>query len=112
VTGSISGIVGGLFSISGPPTVVYLLSATSSNAAYMATLQTFFFCTGIYANIVRFASGLITYSVLMLTAPAIIGLAIGNMLGARLFDKLDPTRLRKLVYTIMTASGLSILIMG
>ena len=42
VTGCISGISGGFFSIPGPPAVVYLLSATSSNAAYMATLQVFF----------------------------------------------------------------------
>jgi len=112
VTGSISGVAGGLFSIPGPPTVVYLLSATSSNVAYMATLQTFFFSTGIYANIVRYANGLITYPVLMLTAPAIVGLVIGNILGARLFDKLNPARLRRLVYIVMTASGLSMLIMG
>ena len=112
VTGGISGIAGGFFSIPGPPVVVYLLSATSSNTAYMATLQTLFFCTNIYATVMRFANGLITYSVLMVTIPAFIGLAIGTTLGARLFDKLSPMRLRKLVYTVMVISGLSMLIMG
>jgi len=112
MTGCISGVVGGLFSIPGPPVVVYLLSATSSNAAYMATLQLFFSCTGIYTAIIRFANGLITYSVLMITVPAIIGLVIGGKFGARLFGKLDPMRLRRLVYTIMAASGLSMLITG
>ena len=112
VSGSISGLTGGLFAVGGPPAVVYLLSATSSNVAYMGTLQTFFFITGIYANIVRFANGLFTYPVLLITAPAILGLVIGARLGTILFDKLNPTRLRQLVYAIMMASGLSILITG
>ena len=112
VTGCIAGIAGGFFSISGPPAVVYLLSATSSNAAYMATLQAFFSCAGIYSATVRFANGLITYSVLMITVPALIGLVIGATLGAKLFDKLDPMWLRRLVYTVMLVSGLSILITG
>jgi len=112
ITGCIAGIAGGLFSIPGPPVAVYLLSATSSNAAYMATLQIFFSCTGIYTTIIRFANGLITYSVLMIIAPAIAGLVIGRKFGARLFEKLDPERLRRLVYTVMAVSGLSMLITG
>ena len=112
ITGCISGIAGGFFSIPGPPAAVYLISAASSNAAYMATLQLFFSCTGIYTTILRSANGLITYSVLMITAPAILGLAIGRKFGERLFDKLDPIRLRRLVYAIMAASGISILITG
>jgi len=112
VTGCISGIAGGFFQIPGPPAVVYLFSAASSNAAYMATLQTFFFCTGIYANTIRFANGLITCSALTITAPAIAGLAAGTALGAKLFSKLDPAQLRRLVYAVMAASGLSLLITG
>ena len=112
MAGCISGIAGGFFSIPGPPVVVYLLSATSSNAAYMATLQIFFSCTGICTTIIRYANGLITYSVLMITVPAIMGLVIGRKFGVRLFDKLDPIRLRKLVNVVMAASGLSILITG
>ena len=112
VTGVISGIAGGLFSIPGPPAVVYLLSATSSNVAYMATLQTYFLLAGIYANVIRSINGLITYPVLMLTIPAILGLAAGTTFGAKLFAKLDPAQLRKLVYTIMAMSGLSMLILG
>lgn len=112
VAGGISGVANGLFAIGGPPMVVYFLSATGTNAAYMATLQTFFAFTGTYTNTVRLANGLITRPVLMLTIPALAGLVLGMAVGVKLFDKLDPNRLRKLVYAFMAASGLWILIMG
>ena len=110
--GCISGIAGGFFSIPGPPMALYLLSVTPSNAAYMATLQTFFFCTGISTTLMRFANGQITTFVLMVIVPAIAGLLTGRRIGTRLFDKLDPIRLRRLVYALMAVSGLWILITG
>ncbi|HWQ50583.1 MAG TPA: sulfite exporter TauE/SafE family protein [Terriglobales bacterium] len=110
--GAVSGVTGGLFAIGGPPMVVYFLSATGSNAAYMATLQAFFLVTGVYTNAVRLANGLLTRQVFMLALPALAGLVLGMAVGVRLFDRLDPDRLRKLVYAFMAASGLWILISG
>ena len=112
IAGGVSGATGGLFAIGGPPIVVYFLSATSSNAAYMATLQTFFLLTGTYTNGMRLLTGLITRDVLLLSLPAFAGLAVGMAFGVKLFTKLDPARLRKLVYAFMAFSGFWILVTG
>ena len=112
VAGCISGVTGGLFAIPAPPMAVYVLSVTSSNAAYAGTIQAFLLSANIYTTIMRFINGLITHSVLMVVIPAIMGIVIGIKLGTKLFDKLDPVRLRRVVYVFMAASGLLILITG
>ncbi len=41
----ISGVMGGLFGIGGPPMVIYFLAALDDKEKYLGTIQTFFFIT-------------------------------------------------------------------
>ena len=59
IVGALSGILGGLFSISSPPIVVYSLACTDSKDEYFATNMAFLMVTNIYAAILRAIQGLI-----------------------------------------------------
>ena len=107
--GALSGLFSGLFSIGGPPIVVYLLSSAESNEEYMATTQTYFTITSIYALTVRALSGLVTLESLKFAALGILGVAAGVFLGRRVFQRLNADRLRMAVYIFMAAAGVSLL---
>ena len=110
--GSLSGVLSGLFSIGGPPMVVYLLAGTDSKEEYLATIQAYFTVTNIYALIVRAANGLVTKAVFGYAALGLAGIALGVFLGRRVFRKLDAGRLRFVVYIFMTVSGVITLVKG
>lgn len=111
--GALSGVLSGLFSMGGPPMVLYLLAVCcDDNDRYMANIQMYFALTTVYATAVRAVSGFITARVLLLCvfggAAALLGVAVGR----RLFDRLRPEQLRTLVYIMMALSGLRYLILA
>ncbi len=106
LTGTLSGVLGGLFSTSGPPAVLYLTNALEDNKTYFATIQFYFCITNIYSLIMRFFNGLFTLEMLSLFAIGFIGSIIGNLLGKLVFDKLNAKKLRLIVYIGMTLSGI------
>lgn len=103
--GVLGGALSGLFSTGGPPAVLYLIHATESNLAYFATIQAYFAMTSVFTTVSRVAAGIMTGEVLLLSAVALIGNLAGNLLGGKVFDRLDADRLRKIVYISMLASG-------
>ena len=110
IAGALGGTLGGLFSTGGPPTVVFLLHATTDKMVYFATIQTYFAVTNIYSNIVRIFSGIITRDVLIYTAIGSIGCFLGNWIGGKTFDKLDGEKLKKIIYIGMIISGILMII--
>ncbi len=103
--GGLSGIMGGLFAMSGPPMVVYLLGSMASSAAYIATIQTHFAILGVYTVIVKAAAGFFTKEVMLMTFPSIAGLLAGTFCGEKVSKKLDGKKLKKAVYIFMGISG-------
>lgn len=104
--GAVSGLLGGLFSISGPPMVLYLLSISQDRDAYLANIQAFFLITNLYTTLVRTTQGLIHTETLgwwALLAPAMLG---GLALGQMLFRRLDAAKLQRLIYAVMAVSGI------
>ena len=112
IAGSLSGLLSDLFSIGGPPMVVYLLSGADSKDEYLATIQTYFTVTNIYALIVRAAAGLVTFETLRYALIGAGGIALGVYLGRRVFRSLNADRLRVAVYLFMAVSGVITLIRG
>ena len=104
-TGALSGVLGGLFSTSGPPVVLYLSNATSDNAVYFATIQFYFCITNVYSTVVRAANGIIDGTVLLYAAVGIVGCLLGDALGTRVFERLDSARLKRIIYIGMIVSG-------
>ena len=85
--------------------MLFLIHATSDKAVYFATLQAFFAATNTFSTVNRAINGLITPTVLGLSAVALVGWWLGNSVGDRVFQKLNADLLRKLVYWGMIVSG-------
>ena len=109
VCGTLSGVLGGLFGMSGPPMVVYLLEATESNDAYFGTIQCFFALTNIVNTAMRAAAGTVTTAVLVYVVVGIVFAFAGRWLGAKLFTRLEPEPLKRCVYGFMAVSGVTML---
>ena len=110
VSGTLSGVLNGLFSTGGPPAVVYLTEVSASNAEYFAGIQFFFAVSNIYATVVRAFSGLLTVNVLVMSIFGLIGCVVGDFLGRFVFDKLDDVKLRRIIYIGMIVSGVIMII--
>ena len=110
LSGTVSGVLGGLFSTSGPPAVLYLSSAITDNLVYFATIQFYFCLTNIYTVSVRVANGIVGWNILPYAAVGIVGCFIGNFIGRLVFDKLDANKLKTIIYIGMIFSGIMMLI--
>ena len=112
IAGLISGVCGGLFSVNGPPMVLYFISVIEDKKRYMATLQCYFLINNVYVLTVRFLTHMIPSGVGTATAWAMGGLLIGSLLGNRLFRSIDGGKLKGIVYIFMAVAGAWIAING
>ena len=108
--GGVGGVMSSLFSMGGPPIVLYLVHALEDKTAYFATIQFYFVVNNIYTTAIRAANGLITKEILLISAVGVIGCFVGNRIGARVFDKLDGEKVRRLIYIGMIVSGASMIL--
>ena len=104
--GSISGIMGGLFAMQGPPAVLYFIAAENDKEKYMAMTQTYFLFGNIFMSIVRAINGYLTFAVAQGWLYACIGIVIGGFIGNKVFEKMQTKTLRKIVYGYMAISGI------
>lgn len=106
LTGSVSGVLSGLFSTGGPPIVLYLTNAIAGKDIYFATIQFFFCTTSWYSAVVRIMNGILTVDLLGYAAVGLVGCMIGDSLGRRVFDRIDSELLKKIIYIGMIISGI------
>lgn len=106
IAGCLSGVLGGIFSIGGPPLVVYTLAVTESKEEYFATNMAFFAITNIYSAIIRAMNGLITWHVLFLWLIGSVMVFLGVFFGKKIVDKLNAESMRKIIYVFMALSGM------
>ncbi|MBQ2327203.1 MAG: sulfite exporter TauE/SafE family protein [Clostridia bacterium] len=112
IAGIISGMCGGLFSVNGPPMVLYFISVIENKRTYMATIQCYFLINNIYLLIVRTMLDLMPGGILVSSLWGLGGLVLGSFLGGKIFDKLDGDKLKGFVYIFMALSGAWIAING
>ena len=103
--GAVSGAMSGLFAMGGPPMVIYFLSACNSNDEYLATIQMFFALSNVISGISRAVSGFYTQNVLIMIIPAFLAMILANYLGKKVYGRLSPAVLKKVVYAFMAVSG-------
>lgn len=103
--GTVSGVMGGLFAMQGPPAVIYFISSADTNREYIAMTQWYFFIGNVMMTVYRAGKGLVTGTVLLdwaVCAPAVVaGILIGGLVSGRIHIKL----LRKIVYAFLALSG-------
>lgn len=110
VSGALGGILGGLFSTGGPPVVLYLSHAVNETLVYFASIQFYFCLTNIYATATRALNGIITWNLLAYALLGMIGCMLGDFLGKRIFDKLNPKNMKLIIYIGMIISGILMII--
>ena len=104
--GLISGVMSGLFSIGGPPVVVYYMQSEKDTDGYLATISTYFVFSGILSISLKAAAGFVTTNVLWGIAIGLLAMLIGAVLGKKTRSKANPQMIKKTVYGVMAASGL------
>ena len=99
VFGSVSGLGSSLFSIGGPPLVIYLQSVIKNNQDLIrSSLLGFFTANGLMQIFTLGINGLITREVLYLSFASLPLLFLGSFLGKKLHDQMN-----NLQYKISTA---------
>lgn len=104
--GTISGAMGGLFGMQGPPAVLYFLSTAERKEEYMAMAQTYFLVGNIVMTIYRASNGFLTTAVCIGWCYGIIAVLIGTWLGSLAFRRIPIHILRKVIYAYMGMSGI------
>lgn len=112
IAGAISGICGGLFTINGPPMVLYFISVIKDKRVYQATLQAYFFLNAVWLLALRLLMHQIPAGVGTLTLWGLAGLIIGSLVGGKIFDRVDSAKLKRFIYLFMAVAGLWIAIRG
>ena len=110
--GAVSGVCGGVFSINGPPMVIYYLSVFRDMDMYRATIQTYFLLMNAVNISCRLLFDLVpagSVTALALAAPMVV---LGNLAGVRLADRIDPKKMKTCIYLFLALSGLYTAITG
>ena len=108
--GTLSGVMGGLFGIPGPPAVLYFLASEKTKEGYLAGIQTYFLLGNIMMSLFRAKAGFVTPAVGYACLYGLIAVVIGALIGGLVFNKLPIKILRKIIYVYMAISGVIILI--
>ena len=104
--GIISGIMGGMFAIGGPPVVIYYLHSEEDHENYLATLSAYFSVSNIFSIVIKSSAGFVTKNVLISAVFAAIGLILGIVFGHVTRKKMNANLLKKAIYAVMMLSGI------
>lgn len=108
--GSLSGIMGGMFAMPGPPLVLYCISHIKEKNAYIATLQAFSVLLNLFYTGFRARVGFIGEEIFLWWAIGLLGALIGTTIGKHLFGFISSETLKKIVYLLLLVSGVIALI--
>lgn len=104
--GVLSGLMGGLFAMQGPPAVLYFLSAEPDKHRYMATSSAYFLLGNTAMTLVRAGNGFLTAAVGHGYLYGLGGVAAGTWLGAYAFRHIPEQSFRYVVYAYIGLCGL------
>lgn len=107
--GTLSGLMGGFFSMQGPPGVLYLIKAEPDKDHYLADIQAFFLMGNIVMALARIQAGYCTMAVGQGYLFGIVGVAIGAAIGTWVFKHIPNRWFRYVVYAYIGISGIIIL---
>ena len=103
--GSISGVMGGMFAMPGPPLVLYCISTLEDKREYVTTLQAFSVVFNVFYTIFRIKVGFYSDDLSLWWVAGVGGAIIGSSLGSRCFELISNRTLKLIVYAMMIISG-------
>ena len=104
-TGSVSGVMGGLFGMHGPPVVLYLVASEPDKDHYMGMIQTYAAITNVTMLAVRAYNGYVTPTVGWSYLYGLAGLAIGILAGGWAYRHIPARIFTYVVYAYIGISG-------
>ena len=104
--GSISGVMGGMFAMPGPPLVLYCISTLEDKREYVTTLQAFSVVFNLFYTAFRFKAGFYSDNTWLWWVIGLVGTMIGSSLGSRCFELISNRTLKLIVYVMMIISGI------
>jgi len=105
VAGMVSGCMGVSIGVNGPPVVAWMAYQPWGRNAVRATLTTYFLLAGVGAVSVQGTQGLVTPSVLAMYAWSLPALAVGLYSGAACCGRIGDRAFRRVLLTLLAASG-------
>jgi uncharacterized membrane protein YfcA len=108
--GIISGILGAMFAIAGPPLVLYYNAVTEDKDKYMGALQASFIIMSVVSIAGRAAVGLWPQDMPKYLLPCALGIVCGGVPGLLIFKKANTERLKQLIYLFMCVAGIYFII--
>lgn len=84
---------------------IYFISAIEDKKSYIGTIQFLFAFTNIVNLLMRIANGIYTVDLLPVTILGFVGITAGKIVGLRILDKINPARIKKVVYAFVGISG-------
>ena len=107
MAGSISGVLGSLFAIAGPPMALYYTMLIENNKyKYLGCINAYFLLTNTYISILRACNGFLGLVEIKCWLVGLIGLVLGRVIGGKLLDKVDGVFIKKIVYAVTIMSGI------
>lgn len=110
LSGFLGGALGAMFSVNGPPIIIYLSHVLRKKQVFRATLYSIFFADACYKVILFTANGLLTGEVLrfaLLMAPFLVA---GTFAGSWLQTHIDDALFKKVVALILIVTGVILLV--
>ena len=104
--GSVSGVMGGMFAMPGPPLVLYCISTLEDKREYVTTLQAFSVVFNLFYTAFRFKVGFYSDDTWLWWVIGLVGTMIGSSLGSRCFELISNRTLKLIVYVMMIISGI------
>lgn len=106
IAGILSGIMSGMFSMGGPPVVIYFMQSEDNTDEYMATISAYFVLSGVIAISMKAAAGFITVPVWISLAVGVPAMLLGSFVGKRTRDHINAKLIKRIVYGFMATSGI------
>ena len=111
IAGGLSGVLGSLFAIAGPPIALFYTMLIENNKfKYLGCINAYFLISNAYVSILRFHTGILGLEELHCWGLGLLGLILGRIIGGLLLNKVDGKLIKKLVYCVTIFSGICYLI--
>lgn len=103
--GAASGLMGGAFTMSGPPLIAYIYSRDMDRDALKATIQVCFVFATLLRLVIVASAGHISRSILVTAVLVLPAILLGGLIGMLLARKVGTEPFRRLVWVLFAALG-------
>ncbi|WP_017328122.1 sulfite exporter TauE/SafE family protein [Synechococcus sp. PCC 7336] len=103
--GFIAGVLGGAYNTNGPPIITYATLRRWPPEQFRATLQGYFFPTGLAIAASHGLSGLWTLQIFQLYLAALPAVLSATFIGSKIHQKLSPKRFERLLFLLLIVLG-------